>query len=135
MERNAALGVDLNRVTGEVIVGWDHVEQCIGDIFTTFFGERIMREWYGSLVPKLLGENMTADTIVRFFAAITSAIDQWEPRFKITKITPLSVGRDGKFQVQIDGDYRPLALIGNFTPTGAKRVTVNGAVGQGLVLA
>jgi len=135
MAQNAALGVDLDRITGEVIDGWAHVEQCLGDIFTTFFGERVMREWYGSLVPKLLGENMTADTIVRFFAAITSAIDQWEPRFKITKITPLSVGRDGKFQVLIEGDYRPLALIGNFTSAGAKRVTVNGAVGQGLVLA
>ena len=135
MAHNAALGVDLDRETGEVISGWAHVEQCLGDIFTTFFGERIMREWYGSLVPKLLGENMTTDTIVRFFAALTSAIDQWEPRFKITRVTPLSVGRDGKFQVQIEGDYRPLALIGNFTSAGAKRVTVNGAVGQGLVLA
>ena len=135
MAHNAALGVDLDRETGEVISGWAHVEQCLGDIFTTFFGERIMREWYGSLVPKLLGENMTTDTIVRFFAALTSAIDQWEPRFKITRVTPLSVGRDGKFQVQIEGDYRPLALIGNFTSAGAKRVTVNGAVGQGLGLA
>lgn len=135
MERNAALGVDLNRVTGELIVGWAHVEQCIGDIFSTYFGERIMREWYGSLVPKLLGENITHDTIVNFFAAITSPIDQWEPRFKITRITPISVDRDGKFQVQIDGDYRPLALIGNFTSAGAKRVTASGAKGQGLVLA
>lgn len=135
MARNAALGVDLDRTTGEVIEGWAHVEQCLGDIFTTFFAERIMREWYGSLVPAFLGENMTAETIVRFFAALTSAVDQWEPRYKVTKITPLSVGRDGKFEVKIEGDYRPFALIGNFTSAGAKRITVNGAVGRGLVLA
>lgn len=134
MNYNAALGVDLERYTGELIIGWQHVEQCLGDIFTTFFGERVMREWYGSLIPALLGENMTVETITKFFAALSSAIDQWEPRFKITKITPVSVGRDGKFECKIEGDYRPLALIGNFTSSGAKRVTVNGAVGRGLVL-
>lgn len=134
MERNAALGVDLDRVTGEVISGWPHVEQCIGDFLTTFFGERVMREWYGSIVPPLMGENLTVDTIVRFFAAVTSAIDQWEPRFKIAKITPISVNRSGEFHVRIEGDYRPLALIGNFTSGSPKHLTISGAVGRGLVL-
>lgn len=134
MERNAALGVDLDRVTGEVISGWQHVEQCIGDFLTTFFGERVMREWYGSIVPPLMGENLTVDTIVRFFAAVTSAIDQWEPRFKIAKITPISVNRSGEFHVRIEGDYRPLALIGNFTSGSPKHLTISGAVGRGLVL-
>ncbi|MDR6431304.1 GPW/gp25 family protein [Brucella pseudogrignonensis] len=134
MERNAALGIDLDRVTGEVIVGWAHVEQCIGDFLTTFFGERVMREWYGSIVPKLMGENLTTETIVTFFAAVTSAIDQWEPRYKIAKITPLSVDRSGEFQVRIEGDYRPLALIGNFTSGSPKHLIISGAVGRGLVL-
>ena len=134
MERNAALGVDLNRVTGELIFGWEHVVQCIGDFLTTFFGERIMREWYGSVVPKLMGENLTTDTIVTFFAAVTSAIEQWEPRYKVTKITPISVSRSGEFLVRIEGDYRPLALIGNFTSGSPKHLTISGATGRGLVL-
>ena len=134
MEQNAALGVDLNRVTGELIFGWEHVEQCIGDFLTTFFGERIMRECYGSVVPKLMGENLTTDTIVTFFAAVTSAIEQWEPRYKVTKITPISVSRSGEFHVRIEGDYRPLALIGNFTSGSPKHLTISGAAGRGLVL-
>lgn len=134
MDYNAALGVDINRQTGDVISGWAHVEQCLGDFFSTHFGERIMREWYGSLVPNLLGENLTKDTIVQFFAAMTSAIDQWEPRFKVTKVTPLAVERNGHFDVLMEGDYRPLALIGDFSSAGAKRITINGAVGRGLVL-
>lgn len=135
MERNAALGVDLDRVTGEVICGWPHVEQCIGDFLTTFFGERIVREWYGSIVPPIMGDNLTVNTIVRFFSAVTSAIEQWEPRFKVAKITPLSVDRNGEFQVRIEGDYRPLALIGNFTSGSPKHITIIGAAGRGLVLA
>lgn len=134
MAQNAALGVDLNRETGEIIEGWAHVEQCIGDFLSTFFGERVMREWYGSIVPPLMGENLTSETIIRFFAAVTSAIDQWEPRFKIARIKPISVDRSGEFQVRIEGDYRPLALIGNFSSGSPKHLTISGAVGRGLVL-
>lgn len=134
MAANGALGVDLNRLTGELIEGWPHVEQCLGDIFTTQFGERVMREWYGSVVPHLLGENLTNDTIVKFFAAVTSAIDQWEPRFRVARIVPQSVDRDGTFRVRIEGEYRPLALIGDLTPAGAKRVIISGGAGKGLVL-
>lgn len=135
MAINSALGIDVDRITGDMIVGWPHVEQCIGDILTTFFGERIMREWYGSIVPPLLGENLTVRTIVRFFAAVTSAIDQWEPRFKVAKITPISVDRNGEFHVRIEGNYRPLALIGDFTSGSPKHITIIGATGRGLVLA
>ena len=53
----AGSGVDRN--TGKALVGWAHVEQCLGVIFTTTFGERIMREWFGSLVPVLLGRTVT----------------------------------------------------------------------------
>ena len=134
MSLNSALGIDIDRQTGEIIEGWAHVEQCIGDFLSTFFGERVMREWYGSIVPPLMGENLTTETIVRFFASVTSAIDQWEPRFKIARITPLSVNRSGEFQVRIGGDYRPLALIGNFTSGSPKHLTISGAVGRGLVL-
>lgn len=129
---NSALGVDLDRHTGGTITGWAHVEQSLGKIFSTQFGERVMREWFGSAVPKFLGENMTERTIVRFFAAIASAISQWEPRYSVIKVTPTKVDRDGTFNAIIDGEYRPLALIGNFTPSGAKRVVISGAAGGGL---
>lgn len=131
---NAALGVDLDRHTGELITGWDHVLQCMGEIFATNFGERIMREWFGSATPRLLGQNLTVNTVVRFFSAVSSSIEQWEPRFRVTQIHPVSVSRDGTFKTMMDGDYRPLALIGNFTSEGAKRITMVGRAAQGLSL-
>ena len=118
--------LDIDAGTGANIGGWPHVLQSLEDIFSTDFGERIMREWYGSAVPRFLGENMNRQTIVPFFAAVASAIEQWEPRFRVTQITPEGVGRDGVLQMTIEGEYRPRALLGDLTPEGARRVSVSG---------
>ena len=119
--------IDLDAGSGADIRGWSHVLQSLEQIFTTRFGERIMREWFGSAVPAFLGENLTSQTVVAFFSAVSAAIDQWEPRYRVTRIVPESVGRDGRLRVYIEGEYRPRALLGDFTPEGARRVTVVGA--------
>jgi phage baseplate assembly protein W len=122
--------IDMDVQTGADVSGWPHVLNCIQDFFTTNFGERVMREWYGTAVPRFLGENMNTQTIVPFFAAIASAIEQWEPRFRLTRVTPQSVGRDGRLVVVMEGEYRPRALLGDFTPEGARRVTISGGSGS-----
>lgn len=120
--------IDFNVWTGADITGWDHALQCIGDFFTTDFGENVMREWYGTVVPRFLGENLNVQTVVPFFAAISSAIEQWEPRFRITQVIPESVGRDGRLRVIMEGQYRPRALVGDFTPDGARRIAILGGL-------
>ena len=55
--------VGLNAATGCVLLGWPHVVQSLQDIFTTRFGARIMREWYGSFVPNLLGRTITPNEV------------------------------------------------------------------------
>lgn len=121
--------IDIDVETGADINGWPHVLQCIADFFATRFGARVMREWYGSAVPAFLGENMNAQTIVPFFAALASAIEQWEPRFRITAVIPTSVNRSGQLRVTMEGEYRPRALLGDFTSAGARRVTLIGGRG------
>ena len=66
--------VGLDAATGGIVTGWDHVVQSLADIFATRFGDRIMREWYGSFVPNLLGRLITPDEVGPYFAAVTSAI-------------------------------------------------------------
>jgi phage baseplate assembly protein W len=118
--------VGLDRFTGGTVTGWDHVVQSIGDIFTTPFGERIAREWYGSLGLQLLGRQMNTPTIVRFFTAMTAALEApfplGEPRFKVTQITPTRVERTGRFYFRFEGEYRPRALLGDFSVEGARRI-------------
>lgn len=116
--------IDIDAGSGADIAGWLHVLQSLEEIFKTRFAERVMREWFGSMVPAFLGENMNVQTIVPFFSAIASAIEQWEPRYRVTRVVPESVGRDGRLRVLIEGEYRPRALLGDFTPDGIRRVVL-----------
>jgi len=125
--------VGLNATSGLVLTGWDHVLQSLSDIFTTGFGERIIREWYGSFVPSLLGRLITPQEVTSFFVAITSAIEQWEPRYRVSEIKVLKATREGALHFYLDGEYRPRAVYGDFTVEGARRV--NGYVNAaGLIL-
>jgi hypothetical protein len=119
--------IDMDAGSGADISAWPHVLQSLEVIFTTRFGERVMREWFGSLVPAFLGENLNTPTVVAFFSAVSAAIEQWEPRYRITRIVPESVGRDGRLRIFMEGEYRPRALLNDFTPEGARRVTIVGA--------
>ena len=118
--RDPSVGIDA--ATGGITTGWEHVVQSLRDIFDTRFGSRIMREWYGSFVPNLLGRLVTPDEVVPYFAAITSAIEQWEPRFRVTQIQVVKVTRDGQLHVFLDGEYRPRAVYGDFSVAGARRL-------------
>lgn len=112
-------GTGIDRNTGKLISGWDHVVQSIGVIFTTRFGERVMRRWFGSFVPQLLGQNMVPSTVLRFWTAICVAIDLWEPRFRITVIVPTGTPegmRQGNLGFQVRGVYMPRGHLGDKTP-------------------
>jgi phage baseplate assembly protein W len=112
-------GTGVDRATGMVLSGWPHVRQSLGVIFTTYFGERVLRRWFGSFVPKLLGQNMTPSTILRFWTAICIAVELWEPRYKITAIVPVGDAetmREGALGFRIEGQYRPRGHLGDFTP-------------------
>ena len=114
--------VGLDATTGGILTGFPHVLQSLQDIFTTRFGERIMREWYGSLVPSLLGRLITPQEVTPWFSAICSAIEQWEPRYRISRIHVVKVTRDGQLHFYFEGEYRPRANYGDFTVEGARRV-------------
>lgn len=114
--------VGLNAATGGTITGWEHVVQSLQDIFHTRFGSRIMREWYGSFVPNILGRLITTDEVTPFFVAVTSAIEQWEPRYRITQIQVVRVTRDGQLHFFLIGEYRPRAVFGDFSVEGARRM-------------
>jgi phage baseplate assembly protein W len=120
-------GTGINKDTGRVLSGWQHVLQSLEVIFSTRFGERVLIRWFGSFVPLLLGETMTQPTVLRFWTAICIAVDLWEPRFKITKITPTGTPEDmrvGKIGFIIDGVYRPRGHLGDLTPDGPRRITI-----------
>jgi phage baseplate assembly protein W len=129
----------VNRHTGKLLDGWPHVVQSIMVIFTTGFGERMLRRWFGSSVPQLLGNSLTEATVVSFFTAIVTSLEvrerdtglPREPRFKLTKITPKKVDRSGELRIEIAGIYMPRGHLGDFTPEDVRSITITqGATGN-----
>lgn len=114
--------VGMDAETGRWITGWDHVVQSLNDIFLTRFGARIMREWYGSFVPEALGRNINRQELVPVIASITSAIEQWEPRFVVDRVHFPEASRSGRMEIVIEGRYRPRALLGDLSGELARRV-------------
>jgi phage baseplate assembly protein W len=121
----------IDRFTGKPLSGWAHVSQSIEVILTTRFGERIMREWFGSNVPHLLGELVNPQTFVRFYSAVARSMTikelngyVREPRFRLTQFKVMDATRTGSVSIEIHGIYMPRALQGDLTPEGPKVVTI-----------
>ena len=119
--------IGMDRYTGKVLTGWDHVIQSMLLIFSTRFHERVLRRWVGSYVPHLIGENATENTICRFYWAIATAIDLWEPNYRIQRVRTGSRAdgsmltspeelRTGSLITAMEGVYRPRGHLGNSDP-------------------
>lgn len=118
-------GVGIDAMTGANLRGWPHAVQSMRDMFLTRFGSRLMREWYGSFVPEALGRQINRQEMLPVMASITSAIEQWEPRFTVDSISlDGSDAQTGRLQVTISGLYRPRALVGDDTPEGSRKIVV-----------
>jgi phage baseplate assembly protein W len=111
-------GTGIDMETGKLISGWQHVMQSLQIIFMTRFGERVLRRWFGSFVPRILGEPMVPSTILKFWTAICVAVDLWEPRYRITKITAEGSAdemRQGSIGFIVEGVYMPRGHLGDKT--------------------
>lgn len=135
--------VGVNRRTGKMIAGWPHVYQSMQVLFVTRFHTRVLRRWCGSFVPHLLGDTVATRMIARFYWAIATALDLWEPNYRLQRVyvqpttanaaivnTPEEL-RLGHMIVQHDGVYRPRAHLGDLTPE-ARRSFVMGGSGSSM---
>lgn len=125
-----ASSAGINRETGQPLTDWDHTVQSLLAILTTRLGDRVMRRMFGSQVPGVLGQNLTPQTMMRFFTAVAIAIELWEPRFRVKKFdypkdtNSPDLMRQGKIGITMTGEYRPRAIDGDFTVESTKTVTL-----------
>lgn len=135
----APVRVGMNRRTGKIMVGWDHVVQSMEMIFATRFHERVLRRWVGSFVPHLLGESAIDRTITRFYWAIMVSLELWEPNYRLYRVlvktrddgsslTSPEELRLGHVTFENQGVYLPRAHLGDPTPEARQRF---GLVGMG----
>lgn len=139
------VGNGVDRFTGRMLTGFRHVEQSLCVIFATPFHQRVLRRWVGSFVPMLLGETYVARIITRFYWAICTSIDLFEPRYRIKVVyymgTALSewapqtmhvvdLVRLGEAIFRNEGVYYPRGHLGDFSPYERKYFGVAGKGGQ-----
>ena len=111
----------IDRRTGKVLRGLDHVRQSVEVIFATPLMSRVMRRTFGSPVLKLLGQPLEEASLVRFYTAVHIVIALWEPRLSSLRAfypkaqnTPEG-WRQGKVGLCLRCKYRPNALQGDTT--------------------
>ena len=95
----------MDRITGRRITGMNHLQQSIADILTTPLGSRLQRRTYGSLLPGLIDQPDNARTRLRCYAAIASALMNWEPRLRVTRVGMTSGDKPGTATVTLEGEY------------------------------
>ena len=98
--------IGMNASTGRATAGLAHLYQSISKILTTPIGTRIARRDFGSELPDLIDAPNNGATRVRLYAAIATALMQWEPRLRLTRVqlsTELSDAGAGVQVVDIEG--------------------------------
>mgnify|MGYP000098847189 CR=1 FL=1 len=95
----------MDSTTGRHIAGVEHLKQSIADILTTPLGSRLQRRTYGSLLPGLIDQPDNARTRMRCYAAIASALMNWEPRLRITRVGMNYGQKMGQAIITLEGEY------------------------------
>lgn len=95
----------MSRETGKALTGFDHLKQSITDILSTPVGTRIYRREYGSRLPRLVDRPVNASLVTELVAAAAEALDRWEPRLKLERITIESVSPSGQIELSLSGYY------------------------------
>jgi len=96
----------MDRTTGRRITGIAHLRQSIVDILTTPLGSRLERRTYGSILLSLMDAPANSITRLRCYAAIASALMNWEPRLRVTRVG-LDFGPEpGQATLALEGEYK-----------------------------
>ncbi len=82
----------------------EHLKQSIVDILTTPIGTRVICRDYGSSLFQLTDQPINRELFPKIYAAVADAIDKWEPRFKVEKITINSI-KEGHINLSLIGLY------------------------------
>ncbi|MEM1410489.1 MAG: GPW/gp25 family protein [Pseudomonadota bacterium] len=117
----------VNRHTLQPMANFPHALQSVEVIFITRLFSRVMRRGFGGGLAELLGRLMTAGLMGLFKQLLATSIDLWEPRFRVRRVSfrgsadEVRLGRAG---VSVEVDWRPNALLDDFTVHGTRLFTI-----------
>ena len=94
----------IDRNTGRPLSDFEHLKQSIITILETPIGSRVYRREFGSELFRLIDEPMNKSLMIDVYAAIASALAQWEKRFQLQNIQAKQ-SESGKITVTLRGIY------------------------------
>ncbi|WP_316207394.1 GPW/gp25 family protein [Bradyrhizobium sp. SZCCHNR3118] len=95
--------VDIDRKTGEYVQGWPRIKQSIETILTTRIGTRLMRLWWGSNFINMQDKPGNEETLMTGMMAAISAINTYEPEFKVSRVSVDSFDSSGEITITVEG--------------------------------
>jgi phage baseplate assembly protein W len=95
--------IDIDRMTGEYIQGWARIKQSIVTILTTRLRTRLMRLWWGSKFIDMQDKPGNEEVMMTGMMAAISAINTYEPEFKVRRVAIDEIGADGAIVITIEG--------------------------------
>lgn len=96
--------IGLDRRTGRLISGLDHLRQSIEDILTTPLGSRRMRPGYGSKLRRFVDLPVNDGWKSAVQAEVARSLGRWEPRLKLERVRVVAV-LGGSITFQLSGQY------------------------------
>jgi uncharacterized protein len=95
--------IDIDRLTGEYVQGWPRIKQSITTILTTRLRTRLMRLWWGSSFIDMQDKPGNEEVLMGGMIAAITAINTYEPEFKVTRVAIDSFGPDGAITITVEG--------------------------------
>ncbi len=106
--------VGIDQTDGQLLVGMAHVNQSVAKILTTLPLELVMLLDFGSNLIGEIGKNLYAGEALRIYGIVAGAIHKWEPEFRVTTMSLVSVTRVGGLSLALAGTYYPEGRFGNY---------------------
>ena len=91
----------MNAKTGQWMSLSEHIRQSVHKILWTLRGTRLMRRWFGSLLPELIDAPTDHYHLAQLRAATVLALVRHEPRLVIQQVT-FDVA-EARVYIRIDG--------------------------------
>lgn len=105
----------VSAASGFRLTDWEHTQQSISRILTTFVGSLVMRRDFGSELPEMVDRRLTQRNVLGAFAECALAIKRWEKRFEVRSVSLVNATVGGRVEFLLRGVYYPRGHLNDFS--------------------
>lgn len=96
----------MDAVHGHMLDRAAHIQQSITNILRTPKGSLVGQRQYGSQVHQFIDRGLDAVTRMQLFAAVASALSEWEPRYRLQQVDVVPQAAAAGFHLRLTGQMQ-----------------------------